>query len=51
MPELVDRLKTAISISELHPTFGAQISGVDFSLPISDEVFTEILKAITKVRC
>jgi alpha-ketoglutarate-dependent 2,4-dichlorophenoxyacetate dioxygenase len=38
-----------IKIERLHETFGAQISGVDFSSPISDEVFHEILAAITKV--
>ena len=39
-----------INIQKLHPTFGALISGVDFSSPVSDEVFNEILAAITKVR-
>ncbi len=38
-----------VKIEKLHETFGAQISGVDFSSPISDEVFHEILAAITKV--
>jgi alpha-ketoglutarate-dependent 2,4-dichlorophenoxyacetate dioxygenase len=38
-----------IKIQKLHKTFGAQISGVDFSSPISDEIFDEILAAITKV--
>jgi len=37
-----------IEVKELHPTFGAEITGVDFSEPVSDEVFTEIFKAITK---
>ena len=39
-----------IAIKELHPTFGAEISGVDFSKSVADEVFSEILDAITKVR-
>lgn len=38
-----------ISVKELHPTFGAEITDVDFSLPINDDVFAEILAAITKV--
>jgi alpha-ketoglutarate-dependent 2,4-dichlorophenoxyacetate dioxygenase len=38
-----------ISVRKLHPTFGAQISGIDFSSPLSDEVFAEVLAAITKV--
>lgn len=38
-----------LSITELHPTFAAEISGVDFSKPISEEVFKEIYAAITKV--
>jgi alpha-ketoglutarate-dependent 2,4-dichlorophenoxyacetate dioxygenase len=38
-----------IRIQKLHQTFGAQVSGVDFSNPIPDETFDEILAAITKV--
>jgi alpha-ketoglutarate-dependent 2,4-dichlorophenoxyacetate dioxygenase len=38
-----------LRIQKLHETFGAQISGVDFSSTISDETFDEILAAITKV--
>ncbi|RDL38139.1 Uncharacterized protein BP5553_05572 [Venustampulla echinocandica] len=37
-----------ITVKELHPTFGAEISGVDFSAPLTEEVFAEILAAITK---
>jgi alpha-ketoglutarate-dependent 2,4-dichlorophenoxyacetate dioxygenase len=39
-----------IRVRPLHPTFGAEISGVDFSSPLSDEVFKDIYDAITKVR-
>jgi alpha-ketoglutarate-dependent 2,4-dichlorophenoxyacetate dioxygenase len=53
MPELVhstdDLDFNIIKIQKLHKTFGAQISGVDFSSPISDEIFDEILAAISKV--
>lgn len=38
-----------ISIKPLHRTFGAEVSGVDFSAPLTDEVFKEIHQAITKV--
>lgn len=34
---------------ELHPTFGAEISGVDFAKPLADVVLIEILAAIAKV--
>jgi len=38
-----------IEIKELHPLFCAEIGGVDFSKPIPDEVFAEILAASAKV--
>jgi alpha-ketoglutarate-dependent 2,4-dichlorophenoxyacetate dioxygenase len=41
-----------ISIVELHPTFAAEVYGVDFSddvRGVSQEDFAEIYKAITKV--
>lgn len=38
-----------ISAKPLHPTLGAEISGVDFSSPVSEKVFEEIHQAITKV--
>ena len=41
---------STIIVTELHPTFAAQVEGVDFSRPISDEVFAEIQQAITQVR-
>lgn len=53
MPGLLDSTEHTdfkiIKIQKLHPTFGAQISGVDFSSPISDETFDEILAASAKV--
>lgn len=39
-----------ISVKPLHPTFGAEISGVDFSSPLTDEVFSDIYQAVAKVR-
>lgn len=38
-----------LQIKKLHPTFAAEIEGVDFSKPISDDVFREILAASAKV--
>ncbi|KAJ5716979.1 alpha-ketoglutarate-dependent 2-4-dichlorophenoxyacetate dioxygenase [Penicillium malachiteum] len=37
-----------LTITELHPTFGAEVSGVDFSRPVEDDIFQEILNAISK---
>lgn len=42
------RFKT-IEIKKLHPTFAAEVSGVNFD-DVSDEQFSEILAAMTKVR-
>ena len=38
-----------LSIKELHPTFGAEVSGLDFSQNIPDDAFEEVLKAMAKV--
>lgn len=38
-----------IQVKELHPTFGAEISGVDFSVPVTQEIFCDILAAVTQV--
>ncbi|KAL5356145.1 hypothetical protein BJX96DRAFT_162228 [Aspergillus floccosus] len=37
-----------ISVNKIHPTFGAEVRGVDFSKPLTDEVFVEVYSAITK---
>ncbi|QDS72430.1 hypothetical protein FKW77_009203 [Venturia effusa] len=37
-----------IQITELHPTFGAEVGGVDFSKPVPDEVVEELKAAVTK---
>jgi alpha-ketoglutarate-dependent 2,4-dichlorophenoxyacetate dioxygenase len=37
-------------ITPLHRTFGAEVAGVDFSKPLADETFAEILAACIKVR-
>jgi len=38
-----------LKIKELHPTFGAEIRGVDFSKPVSEEIFSQIHSAMAKV--
>jgi alpha-ketoglutarate-dependent 2,4-dichlorophenoxyacetate dioxygenase len=38
-----------IQVKELHPTFGAEVHGIDFSKPVPEDVFSEIYQAITKV--
>lgn len=38
-----------VYVKELHPTFAAEVHGVDFSQDVSPEDFEEIYKAITKV--
>lgn len=43
------REDTTIRITELHPTFAAEVRGVDFSKDIPHDVFQEVLEAITKV--
>ncbi|KAJ5610227.1 hypothetical protein N7510_006946 [Penicillium lagena] len=37
-----------ISVRPLHPTFAAEVSGVDFTSTLSEEVFKEIHRAVTK---
>lgn len=39
-----------IIVKEIHPTFAAEVRGIDFSSPLTDDAFGEILAAITKVR-
>ena len=38
-----------VKITKLHPSFGAEVTGVDFSQSLSDEVFQEIRAAMAKV--
>ena len=49
MPNATEPVYKHIKVHQLAPTFGAEASGVDFSRPVPDEVFGEILSAITKV--
>jgi hypothetical protein len=38
-----------IQVRGLHPTFGVEVHGVDFSKSVPEDVFSEIYRAITKV--
>lgn len=47
--ETDDLVFRGFQVTELHPTIGAEISGLDFSQPIPDETFQDLLAAIAKV--
>lgn len=49
MPGILKPEFSKIQIKELHPTFVAEVEGVDFTQPIPDDVFEEILAASAKV--
>lgn len=36
-----------ITVTPLHPTFGAEVRGIDFSKEVDEDVFAEVLHAIT----
>lgn len=50
IPNMPHKEESKISIKELHPTFAAEIRGIDFSKEIPEDVFAEVLEAISKVR-
>ena len=39
-----------LQVTELHPTFAAEVRGIDFSKEIPDDVFEELRDIISKVR-
>jgi hypothetical protein len=41
---------SGIKVTPLHPTFGAELSGVDFTKRVSPELYAEIRKVVDKVR-
>ena len=49
MPHATDDQYRHIQATPLAPTFGAEITGIDFSKPVEPEVFAEVKDAITKV--
>lgn len=50
MPHATEPSYKHINVTPLAATFAAEVSGVDFSKPVPDKIFQEILRAITKVR-
>lgn len=50
MPHSTDAAYLSIQVTSLAPTFGAEVSGVDFTEAVPPNVFAEIRKAITQVR-
>jgi alpha-ketoglutarate-dependent 2,4-dichlorophenoxyacetate dioxygenase len=49
MPHKTNPEYQFIATQKLTPTFGAEISGIDFSKPVSSDVFAEVKDAIGKV--
>ena len=49
MPHATEPDYKHIKVTPLAETFAAEVSGVDFSKPVPNQVFQEILSAITKV--
>lgn len=49
MPHATESEFDHIQVKQLAPTFGAEVTGIDFSKPVPPEVFAEIHRAITKV--
>jgi hypothetical protein len=45
-----DSSSGTLSVKKLHPTFAAEIRGLDLSTPPGDETFAQIMAAVTKVR-
>lgn len=50
MPHPTDANYSLIQVTPLGNTFAAEVSGVDFSRPVSPDVFAQIRKAIAQVR-
>ena len=49
MPRATDTEYKYIELKKLAPTFGAEVTGVDFAEPVQKEVFDEIRRAIDDV--
>ena len=49
MPGIISQPFKTLTVNELHPTFGAEVSGIDFTQPIPDGQFQDILAAMAKV--
>lgn len=48
--EGVKKQDSTLEIIKLHPTFAAEVRGLDFSKEISEEVFQEVLGIVAEVR-
>ncbi|EXJ83360.1 alpha-ketoglutarate-dependent 2,4-dichlorophenoxyacetate dioxygenase [Capronia coronata CBS 617.96] len=48
MPHATEPVFQHIQVKQLAPTFGAEVTGIDFSKPVEPEVFKEIHDAITE---
>ena len=46
---MVNATSNQVQVKEIHPTFGCELSGVDWSKPIPPEVAAEIVKIANKV--
>lgn len=44
-------VNATLQVKPLHPTFAAEIAGVDFSQPITPELYKEIRAVVDKVSC
>ena len=51
MAPLQDPTFKTLTFTKLHPTFGAEVSGVDFTQSIPNDVFQEMQWAMAKVGC
>lgn len=49
MPHATETDFSHITVKPLAPTFGAEVSGVDFSQPVDQVTFAEIKKAFAQV--
>ena len=47
---LLDPQYQTLSVKELHPTFAAEVHGVNFSKELSDEAFKDVVAVLAKVR-
>ncbi|EXJ87403.1 alpha-ketoglutarate-dependent 2,4-dichlorophenoxyacetate dioxygenase [Capronia epimyces CBS 606.96] len=48
MPHATEPVFQHIQVTKLAPTFGAEVTGIDFNKPVEPEVFKEVLDAITE---
>ena len=49
MPHATETEFDHVQVKQLAPTFGAEVTGIDFSKAVPPAVFAEIHRAITRV--